>query len=58
MVGGWGDRWKGEWMDSGGKGPGVRWRDAASTRTRSSGTYILGGSYKTEGLKQVEEKWK
>ena len=43
---------------SGGKGPGVRWRDAASTRTRSSGTYILGGSYKTEGLKQVEEKWK
>lgn len=43
---------------SGGKGPGLRWRDAASTRTRSSGTYILGGSYKTEGLKQVEEKWK
>ena len=43
---------------SGGKGPGLRWRDAASTRTRSSGMYILGGSYKTEGLKQVEEKWK
>lgn len=43
---------------SGGKGPGVRRRDAPSTRTRSSGTYIIGGSYKTEGLNQVEEKRK
>lgn len=42
---------------SGGKGPGVRRRDAAS-RTRSSGTNISGGSYKTEGLNQVAEKQK
>lgn len=39
---------------SGGKGPGVRRRDASSTRTRSSGMYILGGSYKTEG----QSRWK